>query len=260
MFLRFLLVSAVTCLGVDLPAWRQAASDVRTGCTWCHQQLLAAAQAVTPTPTPDPAPTPAAPEVKLAERTEDETPMPVGTDAFVADAAPPMPVGPDAFVSLPPTTPAPEATPAPAPAPEPTPIVATVDPDAAFQVVMNETLSDFAADLAGGATVPTATALADLDAPPAAPAPEPATPAEDIYPGLAFALNREADGLADAPFDPPTPEAIAHREPEPTPAEEPARGARLAAAMRLTGQAVHAWMSLLQAPSVALDEAAALNR
>jgi hypothetical protein len=264
MFLRFLLVSAVTCLGVDLPAWRQAATDVRAGCSWCRQQLVAAAEAVIPA-----AP---APDVKVAEAAAPESPMPVGTDAFVADAAP-MPVGSDAFARLSEPTPdltaalaVPEPTPAPAPEPasEPAPIVAVAaDPDAGFQVVMTETVSRFAADLAGGATAPSDTALASIPEPPPlpepAPAPEAEAPAEELYPGLAFALNRDADGLADELAELPPP-ALVQAPTAPAPEPTPERGARLAAAIRLTSQAAHAWLSVLHAPSVALDEAAALSR
>lgn len=243
MFLRFLLVGAVTCLGVDLTAWRQAASDVRAGCGWCRQQFVAAAQAVTP-----------APEVKVADRDDAaaETPMPAATSAFVADAAP-MPIGDDAFATIA----------EPTPAPEPAPVVAVVDPDAGFQVVMTETVSRFTAELAGGATAPTDTALATIAEPPPLPEPAPAVeaPAEDLYPGLAYDLNRDADGLPDDLLYVPAP-AIVHQPtpPDPEPTAAPEQAARLAAAVRLTGQAVHAWMSLLQAPSVALDEAAALSR
>jgi hypothetical protein len=80
----------------------------------------------------------------------------------------------------------------------------------------------------------------------ATPAFEPVEVPEDLYPGLAYALNREAEG---APMPAPEPQTIAPAFVE-TEAEE--RGHRLADAVRLTGQAVQAWMSLLmQGPTVA---------
>ena len=64
---------------------------------------------------------------------------------------------------------------------------------------------------------------------------EPIEPAEDLYPGLAFALNRQADGLGEPAtlVEPPSPRVTT-------------TGDRLATAVKLTGAAVHAWMDLLR--------------
>ncbi len=294
MLLRFLLVTAVASLGVDLPTWRQAATDVRANAAWCGQQIAALAQ-------PAAAPTPA-PEVCDTAPVAVEAPMPVGCDAFVeapaeAPAVPaematleseptvvdPMPTGLAAFAAEP--APAPELTPVvaeaapeptPTPAPEPEPVVVAVDPDAGFQMVMTETVNHFVSDLAGGPVAPAETLIASVaeptpavapvvpPAPELEPLPAPEAPAEDLYPGLAFELNRNADGLPEIWRTEPSPAILAAVTPAPAPTErsesEPPKTERLVAAVRLTGQALHAWMSLLQAPSVALDEAASLSR
>ncbi len=72
----------------------------------------------------------------------------------------------------------------------------------------------------------------------------------NLFPGLAYALNREAEGLSipatkglgsdvDVPFgNAPDAEALT--------IDNESRAQRVAAAIDLTGQAVHAWMSLVQ--------------
>ena len=85
----------------------------------------------------------------------------------------------------------------------------------------------------------------------AAPAPvafEPVEVGEDLFPGLAFALNRQGSGAgAIEPTVASLPESGGITEPS-----LPSRGERLAAALRLTGQALNAWASLLrQGPTVA---------
>jgi hypothetical protein len=74
---------------------------------------------------------------------------------------------------------------------------------------------------------------------------EPVVVGEDLETGLAFALNRESCEVAGAVTIP----TVA---PEPSEMAGASRGQRLAAAIRLTGQAVHAWATLLrEGPAVA---------
>ena len=72
----------------------------------------------------------------------------------------------------------------------------------------------------------------------------------DLYPGVAFALNRAAEGISPI-------EAMARAEPTPTPAPvaEPSRAERLSQAVKLTGQALDAWAGLLsqRTPSSAVQ-------
>ena len=57
----------------------------------------------------------------------------------------------------------------------------------------------------------------------------------DLYPGVAFALNREAEGL---------------QHDSPATAEPAGSGNRLTQAVRLTREAVQAWANLLHGPAV----------
>jgi hypothetical protein len=68
---------------------------------------------------------------------------------------------------------------------------------------------------------------------------EPLEVGDDLYPGEAFALNREAQGL-----DEPAPAGIAD------PAVEVPAGNQLKNAVRLTRDAVYAWMNLIQSPAI----------
>jgi hypothetical protein len=142
--------------------------------------------------------------------------------------------------------------------------------DQAFSAVVDEMVSSFTKE-----SEQRAAALA------------PAVTEDDLYPGLGYALNREAEGLSGtiapailvketvtpqapvAESSTLTPEEAAAfewvtemAETLPTPeAEEPpavtglasgSRGERLVLAVRLTGEAVHAWVTFLQqAPAVA---------
>lgn len=232
MFIRFVLVGAVSCLGLDaraLPDLTPGAAAPR--CVWC---LGAAAQASAADP--DPAPV---------------LPMPNGDQAFA-----PVTEGP---------TPAVETAP-----------VAQPDRDLDFGAALAATLQQFEEDFAAlqPRPEPLEPALAVAAPEPPAPAPEAAEPVQDdLYPGLAFALNREAEGIGPPPV--PQAEPIASHtyweltiesdaalvpEIEPAlvaaaepPAVEPSQERRIEEAVRLTGQAIHAWLSVLQAPSVALD-------
>lgn len=97
--------------------------------------------------------------------------------------------------------------------------------DDVFDTVVNRMKASFAAP-AAPIVAPEAPRLATF---------EPVEPAEDLYPGLAFALNRRSDGLSE-----PTPMV------ERPAVEIPTTGNRLANAVKLTGAAVHAWMDLLR--------------
>jgi hypothetical protein len=150
----------------------------------------------------------------------EETPMPAGLDAFATAADEPA------------------------------------DPDAAFLGAMTATLQQFEAELAA---VQAAAAVEQLAAAPPAPtsAPEPVVeqPAdEDLYPGLAYALNRQAEGLASVESVAPAPGAAEAAPSEPL-AAAASRGERFQTAVRLTGQALHAWLSVLQTPALACDAA-----
>jgi hypothetical protein len=145
--------------------------------------------------------------------------------------------------------------------------------DQAFAAVVEEMVSSFTQDSERRQAPPALAAIA---------------PEDDLYPGLGYALNREAEGLsgsiapailaeetapAPAPEVGPSPlteeEAAAFEwvtemaaslpapeaEEPPAVATEPASGSqvqRLVQAVRLTGAAVHAWVTFLQqAPAVA---------
>lgn len=169
--------------------------------------------------------------------------------------------------------------PQPAPATAPAPVVAELsvkpeDADAEFRHVVANMASAFAADLPVPTTEPKAL-LAEVVPPvaPAVAAEELTDSLVDLFPGLAFALNREAEGLTPIPMPPveiveearvePMPEPVATEPaPEPVPpvsvvestssnTNETSRAEKLATAVKLTGQAVNAWAGLLsQRPSV----------
>ena len=100
---------------------------------------------------------------------------------------------------------------------------ASIDADRAFAALVDDAASAFAADLASAGDAARAFDAIDVG--------------DDLYPGVAYALNREPEREASPAVEAP------EREPAP-------RAHRLAAAVRLTGQAVHAWFDLLRAPTV----------
>ena len=209
-----------------------------------------------PAPAPMPMPMPMPPVLEVVS-------APISPTAGAVPAPAPIPT----TVAVDPMTPpsaivaelSPEAAPAPAPAvaESETPAVAA-DPDAAFRKIVAKMASTFAADLPAAAPAADPKPLiARVETPPvAAPAPAPAEEvvAEaqelDLYPGVAFALNREAEGLAPI-------EAMARAEPTPAPVPviEPSRADRLSQAVKLTGQALDAWAGLLsqRTPSSAVQ-------
>jgi hypothetical protein len=113
-----------------------------------------------------------------------------------------------------------------------------IDPDRDFLAVVDEMAAAFAADPAPSQDREAeATRLAQ-----AATEDETGEECEDLYPGLAFAMNREAEGLNPSPSSPEPPAEPAVEEASPT--------ARLSQAVRLTREAVFAWASLLHGPAV----------
>lgn len=231
MFLRILLVGMVSGLGLELPVRSQIAGAEKPRCRWCEGRAADAEPASAP--------------IEAVAAETGPAPMPNGDAAFVAEPAPePMPA--EVFA---------EAEPVPAEVP------AEADPDATFGAILEAMVADFDAD----ATLPAPAEPAipqEVAVAVAPPAPEPELePAEDLYPGLAYALNRDAEGLTIPPAEPP---AVAPAAPEPDLAAvpAPARPDRLRTAVRLTGEAAMAWLSLLHtSPAVALEaEGSTLSR
>jgi hypothetical protein len=75
---------------------------------------------------------------------------------------------------------------------------------------------------------------------------EPLDVADDLYAGVAYALNREAEGLeVPAQSDPPRPTMVRLEDMRPA-----TRDSRLTHAVRLTRDAVYAWANLLHGPAV----------
>lgn len=247
MFVRFLIVGLVTCMGLDDPGRCLLGEGPPPRCVWCEGEAAPAtpeaASITEPTPTPE--------TVATTESAQSTEPVSTPEPAPAPEPAP-MPEGPNAFVA--------ETQPeAPAADPLPTAPV-SADPDALFATVMTATVNEFRADLAAQAAPSAAEVLVQAPAEPTPAAPITEPPAAlpeiaepDLYPGLAYALNREAEGLAITETPALEPPAVAAAETAPTPAPVNQPAARLQSAVRLTGQALHAWLSVLQAPTVALE-------
>jgi hypothetical protein len=73
---------------------------------------------------------------------------------------------------------------------------------------------------------------------------EPAEVGDDLYPGLAYELNRASEG-APLPAEAVAQAALAPTSGQPK-SKSPTPGERLAAAVRLTNQAMSAWVGLLR--------------
>lgn len=130
------------------------------------------------------------------------------------------------------------------------------EPD--FEAVVDALVAEFALDLSRS-TVSQSLVAPDVEAAPAPEASEvlagtpqdngpvsmPSTAPEDWepYPGLAYQLNRESDGI-DESGESMAGEPIAQREPETRVETAPSRIDRVAAAVRLTGQAIQAWVRI----------------
>jgi hypothetical protein len=108
--------------------------------------------------------------------------------------------------------------------------------DQAFDGVVTQMVSSFATD---ATPVPPA-AVAVLETPSF----EPAEVGDDLYPGLAYELNRASEG-APLPAQEVAQAALAPTSGQPK-SKSPTPGERLAAAVRLTNQAVSAWVGLLR--------------
>jgi hypothetical protein len=121
-----------------------------------------------------------------------------------------------------------DAAPA-APAPD-LPEQTALDADSEFDAVVEEMVADFARQETPVVVAePTGTF-------------EPYPLCDDLYPGLAYELNRQAEGL-----DIDAAEVDA---PPPGPAPSETAGNQLSTAVRLTREAVFAWINLLQSPAL----------
>jgi hypothetical protein len=270
MGLRIVLVGVVAGLGLTLPSGKQLESWRESARGWVSDQIAARdagipadenAFVIVPEPTPTPTPTetlaeapPLAPEAVVTEMIETAAPEPLDPGATVsrlADVAP----GPDVPTE---SMPLDESEPAPA----------LRISDADFDAAQGDIVAGFSADLAatlaaqeaeaaevalvepievcdddpseGVAYVPSCKAEG-FEAPVARSAP--AESCDDPDRALAFALNREAEGLDLAPDAGATPEP-------PQEATPPDRDGRLTTAVRLTREAVYAWANLLHGPAV----------
>jgi hypothetical protein len=225
-----------------------------------EKTILAAA----PAPMPEPASLPVmppAPEIASTIVTPNPSTEPVEAPIPTVVSAEPMPP-PFVFEEIM----APEQ--APAPAPVVTELVDAAksgDSDSGFRQVVSKMATTFAADLPVQApSTDPKPLLAKVeiapDAPPALPVEELVVEDLDLYPGIAYALNREAEGVTPLVLAPVVKvEPIPELEWAPEPASivtvespiEPSRAEKLAAAVKLTGEAVNAWAGLLsQRPSV----------
>lgn len=211
MFLRFLMVGLVSCLGLEVPSTPAAGDGAPPRCAFCEGRPVAEVLPAAEAP----------PVVEVVE----ELPMPDGLDAFAVEAE------------------------------------EMADPDAAFQTVMTATIGEFQADLAAVAPAAPAEVIAEalVELVPIVEETVAIEPAdEELYPGLAYALNREAEGLTIlevAPIEPETVAVVEAAEPlvDEAATDAATRGQRIEAAVRLTGQAVSAWLSVLQTPAMAYD-------
>lgn len=134
-------------------------------------------------------------------------------------------------------------------APAAAPIVVAPTPEQRFDAIVAGMASSFAADQSASPEPAPAVAAPQVEGPivplaAAEPTIESSEPVEDLYPGVAFALNREAEGLG---LTLPMPEGRVAA--ERATAESPTEGQRLVEAVRLTAQAFHAWVTLVQGPA-----------
>ena len=217
------------------------------------------AVAFAPIADPAPVPSPLPVELALLPIVEESAPTPAPTLAamppvvdIVSSPAPnPMPAVVDSTSPAPSVVAAvsPEVAATPAPAVVEAEQVAPADPDVAFRKIVSSMASSFAADNATSMPTPEPKPLLARIESPALPVPAPAPAAEEVavadpemalYPGVAIALDPEADGALPV-------EAAARAEPSTATASvsEPSRAERLSHAVKLTGEAVNAWAGLL---------------
>ena len=214
MLLRVILIGVVAGLGAEPPRKNECRRLVEQGRSWCHARIEALAASSMPNgdaafvSRKDPAPAVAVVET---------TPMPTGGNSFAAAPAPvapeslpvasaepmPMPVGTEAFVAE--------------DAPQSIEDIAAYDISDTAPAVFEFDIIEAELDLF---PIPARRPEIAMDAP------------DDLYPGLAYELNRDFEGLDDA---------------APAPAGRPRR---VAEAVRLTAAALRAWVGVLQTPAV----------
>jgi hypothetical protein len=155
------------------------------------------------------------------DQTDDADSVDSAEPEAVADV--PMPDGVDAFTAAP-ISPAPEV------------VVAEIAIDQEFAAVVDAMVESFTP-----AEAAPVVQVARLEV------------GDDLYPGVAFALNRDAEGL---PSQDNATEGleVASGEPSIRDAPEATRANRLETAVKLTGKAFEAWVALLQAPAVLSTE------
>lgn len=231
MLLRLLMVGAVTVLGFDLPSQCNVDRWVSSGQAWWNSQVSTIARLM---PGTDEEIIDAAPADSEEPKLANEAPMPDGVDAFTAgESSPapellvetPMPSGADAFsAATSPATSAPFGT-------QEISAKELVADDAAFAAVVDAMVSSF---------VPQAPVV-HVEGPKVA---------DDLYPGVAFALNRDAEGITPQA----TPAEVAKQEPVASDETPATTERRFETALRLTGKAVEAWVALLQTPAVLSTE------
>ncbi|MBX6316333.1 MAG: hypothetical protein IRY99_25990 [Isosphaeraceae bacterium] len=209
MLLRLLLVGAVTTMGLDLPTGRDLERWCRSGRDW-WEAAVARCQ-----------------DKEAAARAEEAPGESLAPADLLRSIAAEMTPGPSEPVAAMPT--------------------AEASVDEAFQAVVGGMVMAFReaapAREAGAAVISAEEIQGSGDTTPTF---EPVEVPEDLYPGLAYALNREAEGVPTALLE----EAIEMTEVTETKSDAPRT--RLATAIRLTGQAVQAWLSVLhQGPTAA---------
>lgn len=221
MALRVMLVGLVASLGLDLPSSQDLARMARRSLDWVSSQAANIEKFVAEL----------APNRDAGPAVMEETPEVASIEVGTGDGLAPT-TGTTGPTPTHPTTvdrPAIEVV----DEPELSPSSVAADPiDGRFDSIVSEMASEFA-ERAG-----------DVEAPAAL-----AGSGEDPFPGVAYAMNREADGIEDEWLV----EEVAGSEnrPQVVVSEEPdedtnPRAARLGTAVRLTGQAIQAWMSVLQ--------------
>jgi hypothetical protein len=227
MALRVILVGLVASLGLDLPSSQDVARMAQSGLDWASSQAASIRDFV----------------ADLTDRESDP-----GREAVAEERAPEgMPAEVARDVDATTTT---EATLANVSHPttgrvptievveesdEPATQVAADPVDGRFDAIVGEMASEFAGQ--ADEIVPAATVAE--------------TEEEEPFAGIAYALNREADGIEDEWIVEEAEATATAERPQVAESEEESddddpRGARLGTAVRLTGQALQAWMSVLQ--------------